>query len=395
MTEQASLPLSRRSFLASATACCAAAHPLFTPMSFAAAPGDNRLVVIVLRGAMDGLGVVQPYGDRDFKALRGALALSPDAGLHDLDGFFGLHGGLKDLLPLWAAGELAFAHAVSTPYRDKRSHFDGQDLLENGGGDPGGALTTARDGWLNRALGAIPGARAQFAVSVGATDMLLLEGERPAASWAPTAEFSLGGDQRELLEILYARDPLFLDAARNAMALDAVSGGPNRKGGLSATGLADFAAKMLNGDSRIAAFSIGGWDTHQAQATALNAPLRNLADALLTLRRKLGANWGRTAVIAVTEFGRTARINGSNGTDHGTGGAAILAGGAIRGGKVFGRWPGLGERDLYQNRDLTPTTDLRRYPAELLAGLFGVGDAALERTIFPGIALESRLGVLS
>jgi len=395
MTDKLGLPLSRRGFLAGATACCAAAHPLVTPMSFAAAPGENRLAVIVLRGGMDGLGVVQPYGDRNFNALRGALALTPGGGLSDLDGFFGLHDGLKDLTPLWAAGELAVAHAVSTPYRDKRSHFDGQDLLENGGGDPGGTLTEARDGWLNRALGSIPGAYAQFAISVGATEMLLLEGAQPAASWAPTADLKLAGDERGLLERLYAHDPLFMDAARDAMMLDAISGGPDRKGGLSAAKLAEFAAKMLNGESRIAAFSIGGWDTHRAQANALNRPLQDLSAAILTLKERLGRNWDRTAVVAVTEFGRTARVNGSNGTDHGTGGAAILAGGAIRGGKVFGRWPGLGERDLYKDRDLLPTADLRRYPAELLAGLFGVGDAALEQAIFPGLALESRLGVLA
>ncbi|MEL7000300.1 MAG: DUF1501 domain-containing protein, partial [Pseudomonadota bacterium] len=330
------ISLSRRAFLGSA--CSAAASPLVTPVVFASAPGDNRLVVIILRGGMDGLGVVQPYGDPGLRALRPTLGRGPGDGVTDLDGFFGLHEAFSDLLPLWKAGELGTVHAVSTPYRDKRSHFDGQDLLENGGASSDGQMTPARDGWLNRALSLIPGARADTAMAVGQDNLLLLSGDAPAGAWSPTNELSLEEDERRLLSLLYAGDPLFTRALEGAAMLsDRTDGRANRETGRT---LAQFTADQLNGPSRIAAFSLGGWDTHKTQKNALKRPAKQLTQALLTLRSGLGRNWDRTAVIAITEFGRTARENGSAGTDHGTGGAMLLAGGAVRGGKVFGQWPG-------------------------------------------------------
>ncbi|HHG90151.1 MAG TPA: twin-arginine translocation pathway signal, partial [Devosia sp.] len=183
-------PFTRRKLLCNSLAlgCSAAASPLLTPVTLAAAPTDNRLVVIVLRGAMDGLDVVQPYGDPMLGKLRSTLKFGQAAGAYDLDGFFALHPALGDLLPLWNAGELAFAHAVSTPYRDKRSHFDGQDFLENGGRSSDGSLTPARDGWLNRMLSLIPGTSAQTAFSVGRQRLLLLGGREPTSSWSPDAD---------------------------------------------------------------------------------------------------------------------------------------------------------------------------------------------------------------
>ncbi|MEM7212774.1 MAG: DUF1501 domain-containing protein [Pseudomonadota bacterium] len=388
--------LSRRSFLGRTllgTACSLAASPLVTPVVLAETPGENRLVVIILRGGMDGLGVVQPYGDAGLSALRPGLGHRPGNGITDLDGFFGLADPFADLLPLWRAGELGFVQAVSTPYRNKRSHFDGQDFLENGGNKSDGQLTPGRDGWLNRALSLIPGARADTAMAVGQDNLLILNGDAPTGAWSPTNELSLADDERRLLSLLYANDPLFAKALRGAERLSERTGpGAARETGRT---LAQFTAEQLNGPSRIAAFSLGGWDTHKKQNNALLRPAKQLTQALLELRSGLGRNWDRTAVIAITEFGRTARENGSGGTDHGTGGAMMLAGGALRGGKIFGTWPGLGEGALYQNRDLMPTDDVRRYAAWALAGTMGLNRSSLSETVFPGVDLGGDPGIIA
>lgn len=383
--------LTRRFLLKSAAlaACSAAAHPWLNTMTFASVPGDNRLVVIVLRGGMDGLDVVQPYGDKLLRGLRPALSLGPEGRAHDLDGFYALHEDLGDLMPLWQAGELAFAQAVATPYRDKRSHFDGQDLLEAGTGDDV-RVDQQKGGWLNRLLQDMPGATAETAYSVGTEQMLILTGKARALSWAPEARLTLTSQARLLLTDVYHDDPLFRDAAADAEEI----GGALERPGMSGKGpteaaakLATFAAGRLNGATRIAAFSLAGWDTHARQDQALRRPLGQLATAILALREGLGANWARTTVLAMTEFGRTARQNGSGGTDHGTGGAMVMAGGAIRGGKVYGDWPGLGDGQLYQNRDLLPTRDVRAYAGWAMRGLFGTEPGLIERTIFPGLDL--------
>ena len=406
--------------------CSAAAFPLATRVTFAAAPGDNRLVVIVLRGALDGLAAVAPYGDRAYAGLRPSLAVHPDDGAVDLDGRFALHPRLAPLAPLWARGELAAVHAVSTPYRDKRSHFDGQDVLENGGGASDGRLTEGRDGWLNRALAHLPGARAETAIAVGRESMLLLDGDNPALSWAPTSDLGLSPQTYDLLERISARDPLFAAAVAEAAEIDArldeMRATPSRdelraearemRTGRGAGGVADLedeadamradpparridaaslaalSAEMLKGESRIAAFSLGGFDTHRRQHAAIRRPMAQLAEAITTLKAGLGPEiWGRTAVMCVTEFGRTARENGSGGTDHGTAGAMLYAGGALARARVGGRWPGVGPGELYQDRDLMPTEDLRRHAAWTLRGLFGLPKDALERDVFPGVAL--------
>lgn len=384
------MSFTRRAFLG--TACSAAASPLVTPMVFAATPGERRLVVVVLRGGLDGLGAVQPYGDPALRILRPQLAERTGAGLVDLDGFFGMGKAFQGLMPLWHAGELSMVHAVATPYRDKRSHFDGQDMLENGGSNPNGSMTSGRDGWLNRAVGLIPGARAESAIAVGRANMLLLSGKAPAQSWSPTNTLTLADDDRQLLTSLYAGDPLFSDALDGASALAEGEADARKETGAT---LARYTARRLNSEARIAAFSLGGWDTHRRQGNAIKAPAKQLTEALLTLKSELGRNWENTAVLAITEFGRTARENGSGGTDHGTGGAMVLAGGAIRGGRVFGRWPGLGESDLYQDRDMMPTDDLRRWMGWSLAAFFGLDRAGLERTVFPGVDLGRDPGLIA
>ncbi len=383
----------RRSFLKSALSvgCCAAASPLLTPVTVAAAPGENRLVVIILRGAMDGLGVVAPYGDRDYSGLRPRIALDPGNGLIDLDGHFGMHPKLSPLLPLWRAGELSFAHAVSTPYRDKRSHFDGQDILEAGTT----SIVGARDGWINRALTHMTNTSIDTAYSVGRENMLITTGPNPARSWAPGAKLPLGEDERALLQLIYAKDPLFADAAEAAADLSLTTGKQKAEGAKEAKVLAKYAADRLNEHARIATFSLGGWDTHVIQPAALNRPVARLATAITTLKDQLGANWALTMVIAMTEFGRTARENGSKGTDHGTGGAALLAGGALRGRRIYTDWPGLGEGDLYKDRDLMPTEDVRHYPAWALHALFGVEKTSLQRDVFPSLNMGDDRGFIA
>ncbi len=390
---------SRRAFLKGGLAlgCSAAAFPLTSRVTFASAPGENRLVAIVLRGALDGLAAVGPYADPIYRKLRPTLATDPDAGALDLDGRFALHPALTDLAPMWRSGELAFTHAVSTPYRDKRSHFDGQDALENGAGRPDGEMTAAGDGWLNRALSLMPGATARTAIAVGRDRMLLLEGAFEALNWAPDSDLRLSEPALNLLEMVLSTDPLFAEAGRAAIEIDAeVDGmGMERARRVDAASLAALAADMLNGEARIAAFSLGGFDTHRGQANAIRRPLGNLSSALGALKAGLGDNWERTAVICMTEFGRTARQNGTNGTDHGTGGVMFFAGGALAGAKVHGRWPGLRDGDLYQGRDLMPTDDLRRHAAWTLRTMFGLDKSALERTVFPGLDLGSDPRVLA
>jgi uncharacterized protein (DUF1501 family) len=377
--------LSRRALLARGlgAACCLAASPLVTPLVVAAAPGENRLVVIVLRGAMDSLAAFPPLGDPALGAMRPTLG--DTAGAVELDDRFGLHPALRPLHRFWRRGELAIAQGVATPYRDKRSHFDGQDLLESGVSDTG----AVRDGWLNRALDLIPGATAETALSVGRDNMLLLRGPAPARAWSPGDRLRLRNDERGLLDRLYADDPLFAAAARGAIGLSALDDTGGEDAGKGSDPVARFAGKRLAEEARIAAFSIGGWDTHVGQASAVVAPLRRLANAIATLADALGPAWDRTLVIAMTEFGRTALENGSGGTDHGTGGAALLAGGVLVGGRIYGDWPGLAEGALYQGRDLMPTSDVRHYPALALRVLFGLDAAALGRGVFPGLEVSA------
>ncbi len=400
--------LNRRAFLArgGALGCSIAAAPLISPIALAAAPGDKRLVVIILRGAMDGLDVVRPVGDPAFAALRPTLAGGADP--LPLDGFFALHPALKDLHSLWASGELGFAHAVSTPYRDKRSHFDGQDILETGAAGVGG-----RDGWLNRALGQMEGTSFRTGFAVGREALLILAGEAPISHWAPDAALALTPQSRRLLARMYREAPLFKASMDEAIALtetlneDAMIQDYDeaqqvmmtsvrnigRRGG--AEKIARFTAQQLLGETRIASFSINGWDTHAAQKRDLARALGELQSAILTLKQDLGTVWRDTAVLAMTEFGRTAHENGTGGTDHGTGGALILAGGAISGGKMYGAWPGLGELDLYQGRDLMPTSDLRAFAATALAGLFDLGENALETRVFPGLDIRDAARIIA
>lgn len=414
--------LTRRAFLtrSAVIGCSAAASPLFTPVTFAAAPWDTRFVVIVLRGGMDGLDVVQPYGDPDFAGLRKSLSVGPANGAPDLDGFYALHPRLKPLWPLWQAGDLGFVHAVSTPYRHKRSHFDGQDLLEAGTA----ALENARDGWLNRMLQNLPGVEHQTAFALGAGEMKVLQGRAPVADWSPDADLLMSPQAVRLTNMMMEEDPLFRDALDEALILSGqdpqamiemaeagmmsgddegamMAGGgmqmsvPRGGGSKSYLKIAEFAAEQLRGDARVASFSLNGWDSHNRQVKTIGDALDRLSDTILALHEGLGPSvWGKTAIVAMTEFGRTVRENGTAGTDHGTGGAVLLAGGAIRGGRVYGQWPGLGEADLFERRDLMPTGDVRATAGWIMHGLTGLDRAVIEQSVFPGLELGQNPGLL-
>ncbi len=392
-----------------ALGCSVAAHPLTTTMTFASAPGDARLVVILLRGGMDGLSVLPPRADPMLTQLRPTLA-GDEAGEPLAEGF-GLHPALDGLRPLWAAGELALVPAVSTPYRGQRSHFDGQDMLEAGTGMDV-PLNAVRGGWLNRLLTALPGAQSETAFAIGREVPLILSGPMAVSSWSPATRLDLTPQARLLLERIYADDPVFHAAASGALDLaeslgasediDSLAeqqmmvdaGLDEARAGEGAQSLAGFAAARLREDTRIAAFSLTGWDTHRGQAPSLSRALRRLEQAILTLRDDLGPVWGQTTVLAMTEFGRTAAENGSRGTDHGTGGTMLIAGGAVRGGRLYGRWPGLAEADLLDRRDLMPTDDVRRYAAWALRGAYGLDADILTGSVFPGLDLGSDPGIL-
>lgn len=408
MTRKSSL--SRRRFLAQTLGlgCSLAASPFVTPVTFASAPWDHRLVVIILRGGLDGLDAVRPYGAPEFAAYR-APFLQPGEvpGELDLDGFFALGPGLAGLMPLWRAGELGFIHAVSTPYRNKRSHFDGQDILEAGTSSEG--VESVREGWLNRLLQAVPGIEAQTAYAIGRGSMLLARGAAPVAEWSPDAALAFSPQAERLIEMVMHDDPLFREATREALSLsqfsldgeieeddpldsgemmNAMQANMSAARGKGGTGeIARFAAERLRGDTRIATYSINGFDTHFKQARGLEKALGELSENILTLREGLGPVWQKTAVIAMTEFGRTARANGTAGTDHGTGGAMLLAGGAVHGGRVIADWPGLSEADLFDRRDLMPTRDLRAHTGWLLRSLFGIEAGVIESAVFPGLDL--------
>jgi uncharacterized protein (DUF1501 family) len=369
---------------------------------------DPRLLVIVLRGALDGLGVVAPVGDPEWGKLRGdkGLALDGATPALPLDGFFALNPAMPNFHRQYQAGQATVVHAVATPYRE-RSHFDGQDVLESGLAKPGAADT----GWLNRTLAALepgghvdPNGRQAFAV--GPITPLVVRGPAPVLSWVPPKLPPVGDDTTmRLLDLYRHTDPTFARVLEERIGLAAIAraGGmtsepgderPAIQGGGIAQVRAYFAeaagaaAKFLAGAEgpRVGALAFDGWDTHVEEG-AVKGRLANLLGALdgalAAIESNMGDAWHETVVVLVTEFGRTARLNGSDGTDHGTATVALLAGGALKGGRVIADWPGLKEADLYENRDLRPTTDLRAVLKGLAEEHLCANGGKLETAVFP------------
>ncbi len=384
------MKLSRRSALLGLTTAFSATGPLGRMgMALAAAPTDQRFVVILLRGALDGMGAVIPYGDANLLELRRAILPkmpSEPGGMLDLGGFYALHPTLTGMHDLYKTGQLLPVHAVIGPTHS-RSHFDAQDCLECG------ADRRLDSGWLNRAVSAIPGPRPTggLALSIGVSTPLLLRGPGEANSWAPGAMGKPPADFYSRVAELNHADPLtgpaiaaaFTEHGITQAALAGMADDPATRNGFGA--MANAAGRMLAQPTgpRVAALEVGGWDTHAAQKNRLPGALRQLDEGLIGLRDGLGDAWRRTVVLVVTEFGRTARANGTGGTDHGTASVAFLAGGAVAGGRVMGTWPGLAHGQLWDGRDLAPTSDVRGLAKGVLVSHLGVTPAALAR-IFPG-----------
>ena len=391
----ARLVTSRRALLLGGASFAAWAY---LPKFARAATGrDPRLVVVILRGALDGLATVAPIGDPDYAGLHGSIALA-SSGPHPafmLDSFFGLHPSMPEFSRMYAGRQAAVIHAVSTPYRD-RSHFDGQDVLESGYAGPG----RVQSGWLNRALGALPrGERVDSALAVGPSTPLVLRGPAPTVGWAPVALPQADDDTAmRLVELYRHRDPALEAALSQGLRLEKSALGDDMKakpGGNAVAAMrqaARGAAKLMVADDgpRIAALAFDGWDTHANEGGPvgrLALLLSGLDGAFAEFERGLGDHWKDTAIVVATEFGRTAHINGTEGTDHGTGTIALLAGGAIKGGRVISDWPTLKPASLYQARDLAPTTDLRAVVKGVLADHLGIGERALAETVFPDSAM--------
>lgn len=370
-----------------------AASACLPPVTFASSESDARFVLILLRGALDGLALAPPYGDGNYAGMRGELALAPPAepdGVLKLDGLFGLHPSLPGVYELYRRREALVVHAVASPYRE-RSHFDGQDLLEIGTGRPG----ALRDGWLNRALGPLAAADTP-AVALAPNTPLVLRGDNTVTTWAPSRLPDAEESTLRRLEALYADDEFFatrLEQALTSRAVAAAAEGmtDGRRRGNEArqfTELMSAAARFLTaaGGPTVAVLELGGWDTHANQGAATGAlanRLKALDAGIANLRDGLGEHWQRTVVAVVTEFGRTVRVNGTRGTDHGTGAAALLAGGAVNGGRVVCDWPGLAQKELYENRDLYPSLDVRGLFKSILVEHLGLAPAFVEQSVFP------------
>lgn len=369
---------------------------LLPGVTFAAGPGSKRLVIIILRGGMDGLHAVPPLADPGYVLARGALALDPGKCV-DLGYGFALHPSLAPLARYWASQQLLVLHAVASPYRE-RSHFDAQDVLETGTTRP----HERKDGWLNQAVLALDGKqREALAVSKGIP--LILRGEGSVTSWAPSPLPGLPPETVERLAALYALDPALAYAFEEGVQADAMAeaaisraveiGGPDqaiRKGASDFPSLARAAGQLLAADDgpRIAALDLTGWDTHQGQGLETGRmadALGRFAAGMLALEEGLGPDaWAETVVVAVSEFGRTVEGNGTGGTDHGTGGAAFILGGGVAGGRVVAEWPGLAKAQRLDNRDLMPTMDLRAPLKGILSDHMEIASATLNETVFPG-----------
>jgi uncharacterized protein (DUF1501 family) len=375
--------------------------------------GTQRLIVVLLRGAVDGLNVVIPYAEREYYTLRPTIAVArpgQNEGALDLDGHFGLHPSLAPVLPLWKERSLAFVHASGSP-DETRSHFDGQAYMENG--TPGNRITS--DGWLNRTLQHLPGPRsATEAVNFGTTMPRILRGGAPIASFsagkgsggrhAPQAspEMDAVFDQlysgADSLAVAYrqgrsARSQFMSDLEKDMT--EAAGGAP------SASGFPADAAnlcKFVRHDPsvRVAFFGLSGWDTHIKQGGTegvLSHHLRSLAEGLAYFRQGLGEAYADTVILVLSEFGRTAHENGDGGTDHGHGNVMWVLGGPVNGGKVHGQWPGIAEEHLHEQRDLAVTTDFRAVIGSVLAGHMKLTRAQIA-AVFPKGPAAMASGIL-
>lgn len=368
----------RRQFLASGSAGSLLAALGLPQIAVAKARTAKRFVFINQRGGADGLAMIAAAGDPNFASLRGALGVESLAGAK-LDSFFTLHSSLQETAKLYAAREALFVHAVASPYRS-RSHFDAQSVLETGGR----IAYRLKDGWMNRLLGLLPRDDGR-ALAVSATIPMVLRGAHSVASYAPSALPTASEDLLMRVAALYDADPQLHPLWTSAIQTREKAGDLARTSRIKAAAMGALAAKLLAGEdgSRIAAVDANNWDTHSNQRGGLATQLRALDQMIAALKSGLGADWAGTLVIVATEFGRTVAPNGTGGTDHGTGAAAMLLGGVVEGGKVIADWPGLSRGALYQGRDLMPTIGLDALIASALAQHYGLDTRQTMRVLFP------------
>jgi len=404
---------SRRELLLGSGALFAWAH---LPRAALAEGRDPRLLVIVLRGALDGLATVAPCGDPDWPRLRGEDPIKIDGPTPalPLDSFFALNPAMPNLHRLYLAGQATVVHAVATPYRE-RSHFDGQDILESGLERP----SSGDSGWLNRALAGLPAAgrvNTRQAFAGGPIAPLVVRGSAPVLAWTPSRLPPASNDTMgRLLDLYRHTDPALARALEERSALSAIAQGgemsANSMKAQIAPGIPGAAVRAFFAESasaagkfmarqdgpRVGALAFDGWDTHANEGVAkgrLAILLAALDGAINALENGLGESWRESVIAVITEFGRTARMNGTDGTDHGTATIALLVGGALKGGRVISDWPGLKEANLHDGRDLKPTTDLRAVMKGILKDHLRIDDHYLANNVFPGSQLVRPLAGL-
>jgi uncharacterized protein (DUF1501 family) len=404
----------RRSFIGGLMMAPAALAlmPMDMSMAYAAAPTNKRLIVIILRGGMDGLAAAIPYGDKDYKNLRKDLAFDPDQ-VVNLDGFFALHPAFVNMNKMYRDKELASVHALASPYR-KRSHFDAQNVLELGGTQP-----YDRDsGWMNRLVGLIANKlnvdADDMGMSFGQAVPMAMRGDITLGSWAPSTLPKVNSDFYDFMGQMYKNDKHLNAALNKGVSIQNETGmlfegetpkemrkmaqqSRNRNGFVTMAKATGQWMAEISGP-RIATLELGGWDTHVNQGTGAGRLASNftlLDNGIQAIKENIGEGaWQNTVVLAVTEFGRTGAPNGTNGTDHGMGGCAFLAGGSVKGGKVIADWPGLSKDRLYEARDLKPTTDLRSIFKGVIADHYGLSLSQINAVIYPNSGIAPKMNDL-
>ncbi|MEM8724236.1 MAG: DUF1501 domain-containing protein [Pseudomonadota bacterium] len=361
-------------------------------MAFAQTTGSKNLLLVVLRGAADGLAMLAPTGDPDFARTR-AIALADYEGARKADSFFTIHPAFDQVGQAYAAGDALFVHAAATAYRE-RSHLDGQNMLETGSATP----YAERDGWLNRLVGMMPdtgNGTPPKALAVAPTLPLALRGAAPASSYAPSSLPSASEDFLDRVARLYANDPQLGGLWMQALETQEMASGDGLRNLRDAKATGELAASLMREEdgARIGMIEFGGWDSHANQRRVFARQASQLDTALGAYRSAMGSAWTNTMVLVVTEFGRTVRFNGTGGTDHGTASAAIVMGGAVRGGQVLTDWPGMADSKLYEGRDLRPTIALESVLAGAVAEHFGLDPKELMPGLFPGHQANALSGI--
>lgn len=384
------IPIHRRALIAGSL--LGAGALAFPRLAFARGGGNRNVLFVLLRGAADGMAMLAPVGDPALEALRGA-SLADHEGAVRLGSFFAVHPALAEVARAALDGDALFVHAAATAYR-KRSHFDGQNLLETGGTAPYGR----RDGWLNRLAGLL-GEEAPApvrALAIAHTVPLALRGSAPVSNYAPSALPDASADLLARVSELYADDEELAGLWARAIDTRAMATDESLRNLRNARATGELAASLMREASgaRIGMIQLDGWDTHANQRSSFARSARHLDALLAAYRTGMGAAWADTLVVVATEFGRTARLNGTGGTDHGTAGAALVMGGTVRGGRVIADWPGLAPGQLYEGRDLAPTIALESVLAGALGEHLGLEPARVMARLFPGRADAPLTGIV-